>query len=239
MKKIIIAFCIVLLATASYAQKDSSKFIISINAGIASPSGNFAKGDYADEKSGFTKTGEHYNINVVKYFKGGFGIGVLGGYSQYQYNGSQSLSDGYKEDSGTDSTTLYHKSHTRSFSFLIGPYYSIAVGDKAALNLRAMGGYVQSHLAGFQVFFEDYLDNPVTQKEASAGAFGYQLGAGISYNVTQKIALQINADFFNSKPKFDISYENFVVNSGRRLTTYNEDFQGVNATIGIAFNLCK
>ncbi len=226
-----------LSGTLLFAQTKSSIFEVSVNGGISSPSGNFGKGDYANEKSGFAKTGYNFNVTGTYFIHKAFGIGALVGFSQYGYKGSQSLADGYKEDSGTDSTTFYTKGHNRVFSVLAGPYYSIAAGKKLSIDLRALGGYVNSHLAGFQIFYEDYLDNSVTQKEASGNSFGYQLGAAIKYNVTKCIAVKVNADYFSSTPKINIQYENFVVNSGRKLTEYKEAISGLNTTVGIAFDL--
>lgn len=239
MKKIIIATLTILSCSVSYAQKAPSSFEITLNGGAAIPAGNFSKGDYADDKSGFSKTGAHFNITGTYFIHKSFGIGALIGISQFGFNGAQSLSDGYKEDSGTDSTTLYTKGHTKNFSALIGPYYSIAAGKKTTIDLRVLGGYVSSNLAGFQVFYEDYTDNAMTQKESSAGAFGFQAGAAVKYMITDKIGVHVNADYFSSKPKFDISYENFVVNSGRRLDQYNEAISGMNITAGIVFKLSK
>ncbi|MGH2566308.1 MAG: outer membrane beta-barrel protein [Ginsengibacter sp.] len=239
MKKIILTALIILSGALLYAQKNPSSFEVSVNGGIASPSGNFGKGDYANEKSGYAKTGYNLNVTGTYFIHNGFGIGAFVGYSQFGFKGSQSLADGYKEDSGTDSTTLYSKGHNQSFSVLAGPYYSIPAGKKVSIDLRALAGYVNTRLAGFQVFYEDYLDNSMSQNESSAGAFGFQVGAAFKYKITNKIAVKLNADYFSSTPKINITYENFVVNSGRRLTQYNEAINGVNATVGIAFNLSK
>ncbi|MFT3948168.1 MAG: outer membrane beta-barrel protein [Agriterribacter sp.] len=238
MKKALLTFLIAFVSVSIYAQKkdSSSHFVLSLNGGIASPMGNFSKGDYSDERSGFAQTGFHYNISGVYYLNKSFGIGALVGYSQFGHKGLQSLSDGYKEDSGTDSTTLLTKGNTRSLSFLAGPYYSFHLGSNFSIDLRVLGGYVNTNLSGFDVYYEDYTGNVMTQKEASAGAFGFQAGAGIRYNITHKIGVQANVDYFSSKPKFDIRYDNFVVNSGRKLTTYNETVAGLNTTIGIVFN---
>ncbi|MFT3701280.1 MAG: outer membrane beta-barrel protein [Agriterribacter sp.] len=238
MKQLIVTFIIICAGTTIYAQKKDSSyahFELSLNGGIASPSGNFAKGEYSDERSGFAKTGFHYNISGVYYLNRNFGIGALVGYSQFGHKGSQSLSDGYKEDSGTDSTTLLTKGNNRSLSFLVGPYYSFHLSNHFSIGLHVLGGYVNSNLSGFDVYYEDYTDNVMTQKESSAGAFGFQAGAGIKYKITSKIGVQAGVDYFASKPAFDINYENFNVNSGRRLTTYNESIAGLNTSIGIIF----
>lgn len=238
MKRIILAAAVFITGACAHAQKvtEATHNEISLNAGIASPGGNFAKGNYADEKSGFAKTGLHLNLSAVHFFNKNWGAGLLLGYSQYGTKGKQSLADGYKEDSGTDSTTLYTKGNNSSLSILAGPYYRIPLSSKFAVDLRVLGGYVNTHLAGFQVFYEDYLTNAMTQKESSAGGFGYQVGAGIRYSITKKIAIKANADYFSSKPKINISYDNFIVNSGRKLTTYNEAVSGINTTLGIAYS---
>lgn len=159
------------------------------------------------------------------------------GYSQFGFKGAQNLSDGYKEDSGTDSTTMYVQGHNSNLSILAGPYYSLPVSDKFTIHFRALAGYVNTHLAGFQVFYEDYTDNVMTQKKSSGGGFGYQLGTGVAYAVSSKVAIQANVDYASSKPSINISYDNFVVNSGRRLSTYNQSLSTINATLGVAFNL--
>ena len=242
MKKIILALAISLAFAPAFAQttKPAVKMgsnEISINAGIGIPSCNFSKGDYADETSGFAKTGFHINLSGTHHFNKNWGVNVLVGYTQFGSTGLQSLADGYKEDSGTDSTTLNTTGNNSSFTVLVGPVYNIPVSDKFSVQLRALGGYTSTTLAGFKVYYEDYLDNTVMeQNKATGGAFGFQLGAGIKYKASDKIYILANGDYFNSKPSMDITYENYNVNSGRKLTTYNETVSGINITLGIGFS---
>lgn len=233
MKRITVVIACLVAAIGVNAQK----ITLSLNGGVASPTGAFSKGDYADEQSGFAKTGYHFNLSGVYKVSRSFGINALVGYSQFGHKGLSSLADGYKEDSGTDSTTLYSKGNNQSLSVLVGPAYFIQAGKKVTISVRALGGYVHTSLSGFQVFYEDYTDNAMTQKKASAGAFGFQAGLGIAYHITDKISIHANGDYFSSKPSFDIAYDNFVVNSGRRLSTYNQALSGINATIGVGFRL--
>lgn len=233
MKKILI----VMTAAACGLSVQAQKLQVSVNGGIASPMGNFSKSDYSNEKSGFAKTGGNFNITGTWFLTKHFGIGALVGYSKFGYKGSQSLSDGYKEDSGTDSTTLYLKGSNHSWSFLAGPYYRIDASKKITVTARVLAGYTQTQLAGFQIFYEDYLDNAMSQREASGGAFGLQAGLGVQYHLSKKLSVQVNGDYFTSKPDIAIHYDNFVVNSGRRLSRYNESISGIHATAGIAYAL--
>jgi len=236
MKKIFFPILVSFLGLTVQAQQKTSHVELSVNGGIASPTGNFSKSDYEDESSGFAKSGGHFNITGTYFLSKHFGIGALVGFSQFGFKGAQSLADGYKEDSGTDSTTLYTKGKNQDFSVLAGPYYRFTLGKSLSLDLRVLAGYVKTNLAGFSVYYEDYTDNVMSQKEASGGGFGYQAGAGLNYHISNCWGVKINADYFSSKPKVDIAYENFVVNSGRRLSTYNESLSGIAATVGLFYS---
>jgi hypothetical protein len=235
MKRIIFFSVMLCAGYMTRAQAPASRFIIGLNGGISSPAGNFARGEYSDVKSGYAGTGGNVNLTFTYFLPGNLGFRALIGYSGFGTKNSQSLADGYKEDSGTDSTTLYARGTNYSLSFLAGPVYRINAGEKLFIDVHALLGYVNTHLAGFQVFYEDYTTNSMAQKESSGGGFGFQGGLAAGYYLTKRLSLQVNVDYFTSKPKINITYENFVVNSGRRLTTYNEPIGGVNATIGLAY----
>lgn len=241
MKKIIIAAAALCVVTTSFAQKKATaktgKTEISINAGIGSPSGNFAKGDYADGKSGFAKAGFHMDLSGTYMFYKNWGLNLVVGYTQFGSKGLQNLVDGYKEDSGTDSTTLNTTNKNSSFNVLVGPVYQIPASSKFLVRLRALVGYSNTTLAGFKVYYEDYLDNTIMeQKKSSGGGFAFSAGAGVTYKISKNISILANADYFSSKPKINISYVNYNVNSGRKIDTYNENISGINATVGIGFS---
>ena len=237
MKKILIAVVMLLTTANLFAQKNKTiktrSNELSFNIGLATPTGNFSKSDYANEGSGYAKSGLHLNLSGTHYFTKNWGIGLLIGYSQFGYKGAMNLADGYKEDSGTDSTTLYTKGSNNSLSILIGPYYKIPAGKHFTVNLNALMGYTNTHLAGFQVFYEDALENSMTQKKSSGGGFAFQLGISGNYKISNRLFIKAGADYFYSKPTINIEYENYVVNSGRRISTYNEPVAGINASVGV------
>jgi len=230
-------FLFVLVAFGGVLTASAQHLSLSVNGGASIPTGDFGKGDYYNEASGFAGTGGHFNVTGTWWLKKHIGITALAGYSRFGSKGAQSLSDGYKEDSGTDSTTLYRQGNNHSLSFLAGPSYKLDLCKGLSLQIRALGGYTRTHLAGFTIFYEDYTDNAMSQREASGGAFAWQAGLGLAYHLTKKLSVQINGDFFSSKPDIAISYDNFVVNSGRRLSRYNGSISGINATAGVAYQL--
>lgn len=235
MKRFLFSVSFVVVTFVASAQGKNSHFILTLNGGITAPSGNFAKSDYADQKSGFAGAGGHFNLTGTYFICPHFGITGLVGYSAFSAKGSQSLADGYKEDSGTDSTTLYAKGKNYSVSFLAGPVYRLDVTKKLSVDLRVLAGYVNTHLAGFQIFYEDYTTNAMSQEKSSGGGFGLQGGVAVGYRLGKRLGAQVNADYFTSKPEIGIHYNNFVVNSGRRLKTYKEAISGINATAGLTY----
>ena len=237
MKKIIVFLLALTGANRILAQQPIPTFTIGLNGGASIPTGNFAKGDYADETSGYAKTGGQFNLTATYHLPQNFGITLLLGYSSFGHKGTQSLADGYKEDSGTDSTTLYSKGSNYSVSFLIGPTYRFHPGKKLFIDARLLAGYVNTHMSGFQIFYEDYTTNSMTQNAASSGAFGFQGGIGIGYQISKSWAVQVNGDYFTSKPKFNITYDDFGVNSGRKLTTYDQPVSGLNVTVGLSYSI--
>ncbi len=230
-------FLFVLMAFGGMLPASAQHLSLSVNGGAGIPVGDFGKGDYNNEASGFAGTGGHFNVTGTWWFRNHFGITALAGYSRFGFKGAQSLSDGYKEDSGTDSTTLYRQGSNHALSFMAGPAYELAICKRLSVQFRALVGYTRTHLAGFQVFYEDYTDNVMAQREASGGAFAWQAGVGLAYHLTKKLSVQINGDFFSSKPDIGMTYDNFIVNSGRRLSKYHRAISGVNATAGVAYQL--
>jgi opacity protein-like surface antigen len=238
MKKEILCFLLVLCGTKLLAQNASSSgFILSVNGGLSVPLGDFSKGDYYNQKSGFASAGGTVNLSATWYLSKHFGIGLAGGYSGYGFKGSQSLSDGYKEDSGTDSTTLYRQGTNHVLSILAGPYYRFLTTKKLTADAHLLGGYSNVHLAGFRIFYEDYTDNAMSQEPSSGGAFAWQAGAGLQYLLTKKISIRFAADYLATEPRIAMKYQNFIVNSGRKLSAYHQSASFVNTSLGIGYQL--
>jgi opacity protein-like surface antigen len=71
----------------------------------------------------------------------------------------------------------------------------------------------------------------IKQNEAVAMAFAVNLGAGLRYNVSDKIALTINMDYFSTKPEFEVATtSNFGYSS-------NDDFKQTINMLNISFGI--
>ncbi len=154
----------------------SSRSFIGITGGLSTLGGAFAKGDYADNSSGFGGNGGNAGIAGVYFLPHShFGITALASFHGYNFKGAQSLADGYKEGYDLDSTTLTTSGSNHAINIFIGPYYSIPVAKRFYIDVRALGGLTSAHRAGYHVAFED-ADYDITQLESNGSAFGWQFG---------------------------------------------------------------
>jgi hypothetical protein len=223
---------------------------IGITGGLSTLGGNFAKGDYADNASGYGGNGGNMGLTGV-YFPGHsrFGIAALVSFQSYGFKGAQSLADGYKEGYSLDSTTLSTSGSNHAINVFVGPYYSIAAAKRLSIDVRVLGGLTSVHRAGYHVGFED-ADYDITQLESNGTAFGWQFGIAPRYNIGKNLSVMLSVDYFSAKPKFNVEYTSFHPGSGMEEagvsnqpinktlpTTYNETIYGINTNLTLCWRL--
>jgi opacity protein-like surface antigen len=77
------------------------------------------------------------------------------------------------------------------------------------------------------------------QEKSTANSFGFDLGAGVSYPVIPKLAINLRADYFYSDPDFKISNTNRQNNAGRLVSEYHQPLTGINISLGIAYRFSR
>lgn len=223
---------------ANSATNNDDKSFIGITGGFSPVFGNYTKTAYMDDKSGFASAGMNIGITGVYFIKHHFGIAGLISYSGYGYQGSQNLTDGYKEAFDLDSATLYRKGNNDAFSILVGPYYSLPLGQsKLHLDVRILVGYVHAQFAGNEVYLEDGVGNQFEQQPANASAFGYQSGIGLRYDLCRHFGVGVNADYFGSTPDFKIDNTNRKNEAGWLRSEYKQPIQGINANLTLIYRM--
>ena len=83
----------------------------------------------------------------------------------------------------------------------------------------------------------DIDDGTFEQHTASKTAFALDGGIGLNYKISQKWSVNLNGDYFYSKPKFTINNSQRNNAAGRYISSYNEALSGINVTAGIAYAL--
>ncbi len=216
-------------------QPKKSMWQLTIGGGVSMPVGALAKTDYSATDAGFSGSGANTGILGSYYFRKHLSFNALLSYQGFSFKGAQGLVDGYKEDFGVDSCTVAVKGRNSVLSFLVGATYTIDVVKKLHVDVRGLLGVSSARLAGHDVFLEDSESGNFAQSPATAIAFSAQAGAAIRYDLTKRLGVAVNADYFFSKPSFEIENTNRINNAGRKIESYNQSWVAVGAGLGVYY----
>lgn len=241
---LIVVVSIALHSFPSYAQKGPS--FIGVAGGLSIPTGNWAKANFVSSVSGFVsdpsgyaKNGGIGGVEGAYFFSRHFGIGGLVNYAAYKTN-IKPLSDGYQDSFDVDQVTTTAGSY-KLWNVMPGLYFDLPIMKKLAFTARALAGISHATTPSVAVDVEDggNDDGTFEQKEASKTAFAFDLGAGLSYRVVKCIAINLRADYFETKPDFTIDNTQRLNNAGRLINSYDQPLSAINISLGVAYVLGK
>jgi hypothetical protein len=220
------------------------KFTIGITGGVTIPMGNLAKTDYYNSASGFSGTGGNFGITGTWHLGKHWGITELFTYQQFSFAGGNNMALGMQAFPGgfdVDSVNFSVRGNTHTFNFLIGPSYTVQAGKKFDIDFRLLVGFVNANLAGNNITLWDGGNTyPAFYQAVSwSNTFGSQIGAALRYNITNHIGIAVNADFFYSKPDFEVNNVNRNNAAGREIYSYNQPVEGVNANLTLSYSIFK
>lgn len=247
MHKIILGLAVGALSLSvlsSSAQTKPSSFI-GISGGISMPVGNWGKSEMVSSTSGFTSSpagfaskGPLLSVDGAYFFSKHFGVGALFNYATYKTKDLNTLSAGYQESFDVDQVTTTAGRY-KSWSILPGIYFNQPLSQKLSFRARGLAGitHTTTPRISVNVMDSDIDDGTFQQLPASKTAFALDGGIGLNYNIWKKWSLNLNGDYFYSKPSFTIQNTQRNNAAGRLITAYNEPLSGVNITLGIAYAL--
>lgn len=234
-------------AQAPSAQSWSSPvFTIGITGGASIPMGNFSKTDYYNAASGFAGSGSNFGITGTWYLgrKKHWGITELFSYQHFGFSGGQNIANGmqsFPDGFDVDSVTFGVRGSNHTFNFLVGPSYTINPNSRLNVAMRLLVGFVNASLAGNNITLTDggITDPTFYQAVSWANSFGGQVGVGLRYNITHHVGIGVNADFFYSKPDFEVNNINRNNSAGREIYSYNQPVEGVNANLTLFYSISR
>jgi opacity protein-like surface antigen len=215
-----------------------SKLTIGLSVGAGIPLSDFANKTKdtipADSNKihGFANTGFHFNATASYIFAGPLGAMVSIGGTMNSYDAVTATSVYFPHGGGVITATSYYVGE-----YLVGP--CVSFGDKLKLNIHALVGLVTVNRPTTTITFAGGTD--VTSGNGASG-FGYNFGAGIKYNFTDKIGLLIDLGYTGTTANYtgytDVqtsgSFSGTTTNTGSKS---NMNVAIFTATAGIAFNL--
>jgi len=238
--------------------RDYPRLMIGVTGGVSIPMGKFAQTIYSNDAttssagavptvnyntgSGFAGTGGNGGITATYLINKHWGIAELFSYQQFSFAGGQNMAYGMQAFPGgfdVDSVTFQVRGNSHTFNILIGPAYTMSLAKKLDLDFRLLVGFVNANLAGNNITLTDggVTDPTFYQAVSWANSFGGQLGAAVRYSISDHIGVALNADFFYSKPDFEVNNINRNNAAGREIFSYNEPIEGINANLTLYYML--
>jgi opacity protein-like surface antigen len=219
--------------------QDKAANYIGISGGISAPTGEYSStntGTFGNwnNTSGFAKTGFNLGLEGAYHFLPKIGIAGIVNFSDHgrlSNSDAQKLGASYTDAFAVDYSTVSTQGRYQTINLFVGPCFSLPV-QKVTFEARILGGLTQN-LSSPEIYVT-LEDNPngFKQKSSSHNAFGWQAGIGVHYRLTEKIAISIREDYFETSGiKIDNENRN---NAAGRLVT-KQTMSWINGSVGIAY----
>lgn len=243
MKRLLLVF---LLSTSlqSIAQTYNERSaLLEIGYGVAIPFGKFESIDVTDSASGYATSGTNLNVLFTYMVNKKIGISAMISSSVNRLNesGVKSKFNIYAKNFGAECfISDIQMAKWNTTAYMIGAQY-IQPLQKAAFNVQLLGGYSRSEFPEVNaVVYKDTTINAITVDqfaESVASSFCFNIGAGLKYNVSEIMCINVNANYFSSYPKYDdITTES--VYAGTKTAEhygYHQRISLLNLTAGLGF----
>ena len=237
MKNLIVVIAM-LCSVSCYAQ---DKGYVGLTFGASNPLGEFGDSDIDNEDAGFAQTGMFYDLSFGYKFGKNFGIAAM---LRGQANPvdvdeiASQIHDEFSDFLGTDDFSVKAESDPISSGlFMVGGYGSFPLTEKLSFESRVLIGLMSATIPEAKITVTDGVDTYwQKQHEGSGSAFAFGLGAGLKFDIGNRICLLANLDYTTAKPEFkDVEFED---GSGDIETdTYSQSISTLNVGVGIAYRL--
>lgn len=246
MKKVILLLTIpFVLVSKGFSQDGDRKGFTSFNLGSSIPLGNFASKDFDNNQAGFATTG------VVMDFTFGYKIskklGVTAIYRS-QVNGHDMVAYGegwenyldYRYPSVSSSVNVESTSFALA-GIMVGINGSFLIGNNISFEPRIVIGPSVATLPAMTTEMYESGTKLLTTIRPQAGTFAFSsiIGAGIKLDITKKLCLLGNIDFYTAnvlwKDVEEISIGHITGTTEKNYYDYSQKFTTINISAGLGF----
>lgn len=218
-----------LIGTKALSQ---DKGYIGLGFGGSTPLGTFASTEPDNEDAGFATIGLSIDLSFGYKLGERFGLAAL---IRSQANGvdAQAIADqlvlpGYK--------VTVEAGNYAIGGFFVGGYGSFPISGKLDLDTRGLIGFASTSSPTYDIRYSAMgVGDVLTFKQTSAtgGAFAYNLGAGLRWNVGRKVCLVWMLDYMGTNPEFEFTLTNIDGTTTR--SRYNQPIATFNSSISIGY----
>ena len=228
----------------SFAQYESRKAYAGLSIGPSIPIGDFASKNFALESAGYANTGFDFNINFAYRIASNFGFTAMVMIQSSTFDDKELLNGLNTIGNVNGAPAKFTSVEANSWSlvsFMPGIFASIPLGSngKVVLEPRALVGLMTAISPYVKITWRENNRTYWQEQENGAGfGFGYSVGGGIRFNMSDHFALLMNADYIKTKPKFFDVVINFSDNTSL-LSSFQQTMEMVNMSVGFAIRFKK
>ena len=242
MKRLLFIFLLLLTIQCFSQTYNERAALLEIGYGVAVPFGKFEASDVKDSASGYATSGT--NLNVIFTYMVGKKIGVSAMLSssvnKLDEAGVKNRFNLLAERLGGEFVSDIQMAKWNTTAYMAGASY-IHPLQKAAFNLQLLVGYCRTEYPEVNaIIYKDTIIDPITADqyaESVASAFCFNVGAGLKYNVSDIMCINVNANYLTAYPEFDDVTTISKVNGDiyEEKFSYHQRISLLNVTAGVGF----
>jgi opacity protein-like surface antigen len=227
------------------SRKDKQSYL-AITGGLSIPVGDFGSYNIKNNGAGFANNGFNAGISFAHVFWKNMGVAAMYRFQNNTINNTgltnQKTASQFPDSAWSTVTTPWKVN-----ILMAGYYYSYPLGraKKIYFDVKLMLGGVRTYSSGYTLtatLGPNLLS--VAQPVSVANSFGYCVGFGFKYNITDDVYLLLHADYLQSKPDFkNVSIVSTVsgtiigLNGGVTTQNFEQKISTYNLSLGIGVKI--
>ena len=230
-KKMTALLLLCLVISSAYSQRN----FLGLSFGASLPGEEFAKKSL-DEDGGYAENGfvvEFSGAYIFDYYVGIAGTFTFSSNSPDRVQYGEDLKEAIPGPLPPDTEVDIQMGNWMYSNLMAGPIVTIPVW-KLNFDFRGVAGLSFMLSPPQELYIVSGENEYFERRSGKTVNFAYMLGTGVRFNVNTAYAIRLSADYFRSKPSFDVD-ENGIVGSITGKSSYEMNIGTVNINLGIAY----
>jgi hypothetical protein len=242
MKRLYLLF-LLLMSLHSFSQTYNDRVaLLEIGYGVAVPFGKFESIDVSDSASGYATAGTNLNVIFTYMINKKIGVSAMISSSVNKLNetGVKNKFNVFAERIGGAFVSDMQLAKWNTIAYMAGSQF-IQPLQKAAFSLQLLAGYSRTEYpeANVIIYKDTSIDAVTCDQYAGSvsSAFCFNVGAGLKYNISEIMCINVNANYFSAYPEFDDIKTVSTVNgiTTEEVHSYHQPVSLLNVTAGLGF----
>lgn len=232
-----------LFSTEGISQNNDRRGFSSFNLGISLPTGNYKSTNFSNSESGYASTGFCLDFTLGYKIRPKLGLTAL---LRSQANSlnvgayAQDLANYFGRNNPALTTSVSVESSAYSIGGIMGGGYgSFLMKDKLSFEPRILIGFSSAILPAMttETYESGTKLTTFIREQSSTFAFSYIIGTGAKFDMSEKICIMLNMDFYSAKAEWydvkEVGIGHITGNTEIFEFDYSQKFSTLNICAGV------